>query len=77
MNKIYLLASFSPTINFESIKYFSDLDLAKKEMHYRFEEIRIQPGVHFTKNSELEFSFVFGWEEHNVSWKILEKKLEK
>lgn len=75
MKRIYLLCAFAPTAISTSTKYFGQLDLAKKALLDKKNELRYRPGVNLIKESDIEFTFLFSWEEHYVSWKILEKEL--
>lgn len=50
--------------------FYSTTTLARKALTKKKKEIKAR-AVHITEDTEDNFSFYFGWEEHGVSWRII------
>jgi len=51
---------------------FSTLELAKNRLKQIKSERKNNLGVHVHKDTDTEFSFTLGWEEHHVQFSIIE-----
>ncbi|KKN60281.1 hypothetical protein LCGC14_0533310 [marine sediment metagenome] len=49
--------------------FYKTKELARKALKKNRDEI-IRRNVHVTTDTEDDFSFYFGWEEHGSSWQI-------
>jgi len=53
-------------------KFYSNRELARDELKLIAKDRRFKPGVHVTTDEPDKFSFLFGWEEHQVTFAIIE-----
>jgi hypothetical protein len=58
--------------NIFNADFFSSKDKAIKIFNKKKKDIKRKIGVISIKDSEDEFSYIFGWEENKVTWKIIE-----
>lgn len=72
MKQVYvLLANYDWT----SAKFFSSKEKAVASLEQKRKEIKVR-GVQILKDTDTEFEFLLGWEEHHVLWKIVERPVE-
>jgi len=62
----------SATPELRSAKFFSTKDSARKHLKLLADERRHKLGVHCFEENEDKFSLLLGWEEHKVSFAIVE-----
>lgn len=61
----------------QTAKYFSTVEAARKHLQKMADERRNRLGVTDFKQTENGFSFILGWEEHQVSFYIVELPIEE
>lgn len=57
--------------NIHSIKLYDKQDLAEDALKQIKKDRRYKPGVTVIIDTPTEFQFIIGWEEHQVTFKIL------
>ena len=62
--------------NSPDVKFFSTKEKAQRALLDKKKELQHRPGVDVIEDSPTAFVFLLGWEEHRVSWHIIEKPLE-
>jgi hypothetical protein len=73
---IYILVSSSRERHLSSAQYFDSLSLAKKALQEKKKDLKSCLCKHnIDVDTDVKFSFIFGWEEHYITWEIIEKQL--
>jgi hypothetical protein len=67
----------SATPSLHSIKFYATRELAQKQLKLVASERRHKMGVDCFVEEENRFSYLLGWEEHKVSFAIVEIPVEE
>lgn len=73
-NKTIFAIVYSPDLR--SAKFFATLAGARKELNTLANERKNKLGVHNFEQSNDQFSFLIGWEEHKITFSIIELSLQ-
>lgn len=74
MKTIYALNS-GHDFKISSCRFFETQELAVLALKEIKKDRKLKPGVQVTIDSEMEFQFIFGWEEAQVTFKIVPVQL--
>ena len=76
MKTVFAIVS-SAIPNLSNIKFYATKELAQKRLREMADERRHKMGVDCFKEEENKFSYIFGWEQHGVSFSIVEVSVEE
>jgi hypothetical protein len=74
MKTIYALNS-GHDFKISSCRFFATIELAEEALKQIKKDRKFQPGVDVIVDTKEEFSFLFGWEEAKVTFKIVPVQL--
>jgi hypothetical protein len=75
--KIFAITCSVHTNTLRDAELFSTLEKAKERFKKLKNERRHNLGVHVHKDTDTEFSFTLGWEEHHVQFSIIELPVDR
>lgn len=73
---IYAVTSGSD-YKIHTAKYYSTKELAQKALKEIAKDRKFRPGVNHIEETEDTFSFIFGWEEAKVTFRIIPVPIEE
>lgn len=75
--KIFALYNPNQLHLIKNISFFSTKEKACSALNEMYMNIKNQGGVHEIKKSETEFIFIFGWENAEINWRIVEVEVSE